>query len=380
VRVLLVDQSRDRATLVAARNLARAGFTVGTGAWKPSFASTSRYAHRHHEIHECEGDEDRFVADIATAVKEGGYDIVFCSYDIGLLTLSRRRSEIAPALWPYAPLSVVQRAFDKLDLARSAQAAGLHAPHTKLADDRALAGWQGPVVVKARTHAPKRFATGVFASAAQGRELVNQIRSEGGEPLLQERMTGRMGAVAVVVGRDGQVITEVHQQALHTWPADAGDTVRGQIVAVDPELSRGVRALVKDLGWLGLVQVEFMRDRDGAPHITDFNGRFYGSMALATGAGVNLPALWAIHALDRDVAWPTGTSLEKRRRTVGFQWLNRDLAAARAAGPRSLLGAIALAPLASHSMWDPRDPGPAVRYLLPESLRRLRGRLGGDGD
>jgi predicted ATP-grasp superfamily ATP-dependent carboligase len=375
VRVLLVDQSRDRATLVAARNLARAGFAVGTGAWKMSFAGTSRYAHCHHEIHECEADEDRFVADIATAVEEGGYDLVFCSYDIGLLTLSRRRAEIAPALWPYAPYAVVQQAFDKLDLVRSARAAGLHAPHTEPADDRALENWQGPVIVKARTHAPKRFDTGLFSTAAQARELVQEIRAEGGDPLLQERMTGKMGAVVIVVGHKGQIVTELHQRAFHTWPPDAGDTVRGQIVASDPELSRGVRALLKDLGWRGLAQIEFVRDEDGVPHITDFNGRFYGSMALATGAGVNLPALWAIHALGRNGFWPEEASLDARRRSAGFQWLNRDLAAARAAGTLSLLGAIAVAPFTSHSMWDPHDPGPAVRYLLPEGLRRLRGRL-----
>src|ERR1700679_998786 len=117
VRALVVDQSRDRATLVAVRSLAAAGFTVGTGAYKPSFASTSRHAQRHYTGRECEDDEDRFVADIAAAVQEGGYDVVFCSYDVGLLTLSRRRAEIEPAVWPYAPHEVVRRAFDKLEMA-----------------------------------------------------------------------------------------------------------------------------------------------------------------------------------------------------------------------------------------------------------------------
>jgi hypothetical protein len=105
--------------------------------------------------------------------------------------------------------------------------------------------------------------------------------------------------------------------------------------------------------------------------VTDFNGRFYGSMALATGAGVNLPALWAQLALGGRPTAP------RPRRSAGFQWLNRDLPAARAQGPRALLGALAAAPVASHSMWSPRDPWPALRYLIPEALRRLRSRLGG---
>ncbi len=371
MRALLVDQSRDRATLVAARNLGAAGFFVGTGAYKPSLASTSRYAHRHHEVHECEEDEDRFVADIAAAVAQGGYDIVFCSYDVGLLTLSRRRSEIAPAIWPYPPQEVVERAFDKLEMGRAARAAGLHAPPTEPAGPQALEAWKGPVVVKARAHVPKRFDTGLFLVPEQARGLVEEIRAGGGEPLLQERMSGQMGAVVVVAGRDGELVAEIHQEAVHTWPPDAGDTVLGRIVPPDPELSRGVRALVKDLGWFGLAQVEFVRDARGAANVTDFNGRFYGSMALATGAGANLPALWANQALG------IGGALTSAPRVgASFQWLNRDLAAARARGPRAVMEALAAIPTSSHSMWDARDPAPAFRYLVPEATRRLGARLG----
>jgi len=372
VRALLVDQSRDRATLVAARCLARAGHTVATGACKPSFASTSRYVHRHHEVRECEEDEDGFLADIASAVAAGGYEIVFCSYDVGLLTLSRRREEIGPAVWPYAPYPVVQRAFDKLELPRAARAAGLSAPRTEAAEEAAVAAWSGPAVVKARTHVPKRFDTALFASAADGRELIEQIRGEGGEPLLQEVLAGTMGAVVLVAGQGGEVVAEIHQEAVHTWPPGAGDTVLGRIVEPDPELSRGVRALVAELGWFGLVQVEFMRDADGVANITDFNGRFYGSMALAAGAGANLPAIWAEQALGLDSRLPTPA-----RTGAGFQWLNRDLAASWARGPRAFAGAMAAAPSCAHSMWDARDPGPALRYLPAELARRGYGRLRG---
>jgi predicted ATP-grasp superfamily ATP-dependent carboligase len=372
MRALLIDQSRDRAMLVAARSLAAAGFEVGTGAFQPSFASLSRYVRRHHTVHECSDGEDRFIADIAAAVREGGYDIVFCAYELGLLALSRRRTEIEPAIWPYAPHEVVARAFDKLELFRATQAAGLNAPHTEPATAQALEAWSGPVVVKARNHVPRRFDTGLFASAQQGRDLAAQISADGGEPLLQAPLSGRMGAVIVVVGRDGEIVSEIHQEALHTWPPGAGDTVRGLVVARDPDLSRGVHALVENLGWFGLAQIEFVRDQAGIPRITDFNGRFYGSMALATGAGANLPALWAAHALGL-----TNAPAAVARQGARFQWLNRDLAAGYAQGPRGVLGAAALAPFAAHSMWEPRDPLPAIRYLAPEGLRRLRTRVTG---
>lgn len=376
MRALLIDQSRDRSTLVAARCLARAGYEVGSAAHVRSFVSRSRYVRRHHLVRECGEDEDRFVADVAGAVAEGGYEIVFCAYEAGIMALSRRREEIAPAIWPYAEQHVVERAFDKLDLYHAVTAAGLRAPHTEAASEQALDAWEGPVVVKARQHVPRRFDTGLFDSAAQGRELAREIRRDGGEPLLQEPVHGRMGAVVIVAGRDGEVLCEVHQEALHTWPPGAGDTVRGLVVGIDPQLSRGVRELVRSLGWFGLTQVEFVRDDDGVPRITDFNGRFYGSMALATGAGANLPALWADEALGRE-----RQTLVQARRGARFQWLNRDLAAgAAAAGPRGALGALALVPFASHSMWSARDPMPAVRYLLPEAGRRLWGRVAKGGE
>jgi predicted ATP-grasp superfamily ATP-dependent carboligase len=369
MRALLIDQSRDRSNIVAARDLARAGFTVGTGAAEPSFASFSRYVTRHHLVRECAEDEDGFIADVATAVAAGGYEIVFCSYETGLLALSRRREEIAPAVWPYASAAVVARAFDKLDLFEATQAAGCNAPLTEPASDAALASWSGPVVVKARNHVPQRFDTAIFDSAAQGRALVEQIRSEGGEPLLQTPLHGRMGAVVVLVGRDGRIVAEIHQEALRTWPPGAGDTVLGEVVEPDAELSRGVHALAAELDWFGLAQVEFFRDADGRPWITDFNGRFYGSMALASGAGVNLTALWAQEALGGHVTAPVA------RVGARFQWLNRDLAAGLSSGPIGVAKAIAAAPRASHSMWDRRDPSPTYRYLVPEGLRRLRARV-----
>jgi predicted ATP-grasp superfamily ATP-dependent carboligase len=371
VRALLVDQARDRATLVAVRALAAAGFEVSTAAAQPSFASLSRHARRHHLVRECADDEDGFIADVAGAVREGGYEIVFCSYETGLMALSRRREEISPAIWPYPAYEVVRRTFDKLDLFHAVRAAGLNAPHTEPATDEALARWSGPVVVKARNHVPQRFDTALFDSAGMARELVAQTTTEGGEPLLQTPLTGRMGAVVIVAGRGGRMLAEIHQEALHTWPPGAGDTVLGRVVAPDPELSRGIAALVAELGWFGLAQIELFRAADGTVAITDFNGRFYGSMALALAAGVNVPALWAREALDLDPG-PVLIAREGAR----FQWLNRDLAAGLAEGPGALLGAIAAAPFAAHSMWDPRDPLPAARYLLPEALRRLRARAG----
>src|SRR6476646_4263590 len=205
MRALLVDQSRDRSTLAAARMLHADGWEVGTGAWRPSIASMSSLTGRHHRVEEAEGDEDRFIADIAEAVRSGGYEVVFCSYDVGLLALSRRRAEIGAAVVPYAAHEIVEASFDKLAFTRAAPAAGLGVPRTEVASDATLASWEGPVVVKARIHVPTRFDTRRFDDAEQAAPFVAELREQGGQPLLQELVGGQLGAVVVVVDRDGEV-------------------------------------------------------------------------------------------------------------------------------------------------------------------------------
>ena len=229
-------------------------------------------------------------------------------------------------------------------------------------------------MVKARNHVPQRFDTAIFDAPEQAAALVEQTVAEGGEPLLQTPLQGTMGAVVIVAGRDGEIITEIHQEAVRTWPPGAGDTVLGRVIAPDPELSRGIARLVAELGWQGPRPDRAVPGSPTAPlSITDFNGRFYGSMALAPAAGVNMPAIWARDALGLD-PWGGGPPREAR---IGarFQWLNRDLPAGWARGPAGLANAIAAAPFAAHSMWTVRT---RFRRCATWCRRRPAGSSGGE--
>jgi predicted ATP-grasp superfamily ATP-dependent carboligase len=346
------------------------GWEVGAGAWRASFASMSATTKRYHRIEAAEADEDRFIADIAAAVEEGGYEVVFCNYDAGLLALSRRRAEIGPAIVPYAAHEIVQRSFDKLAFTHAAQAAGLAVPHTLEADEATLATWPGAVVVKARIHEPKRYATRRFDSAKDAAPFVAELRADGGQPLLQECVTGQLGAVVVVVDRDGELVAEVQQRCDRSWPAGAGVTARARTITPDRELSTRVRDLVGRLEWFGLAEIEYLLDDRGVPRFTDFNGRFYGGMALAACAGVNVAGAWARLATGRAVA-----PLASQRVGARFQWLNRDLAASRQAdGVKGMATALALAPRSSHSMLARGDWSPLLRFYLPEMTRRAAAR------
>jgi hypothetical protein len=133
-----------------------------------------------------------------------------------------------------------------------------------------------------------------------------------------------------------------------------------------------VGELVRRLGWFGLAEIEYLLDDQGVPRFTELNGRFYGGIALAGRAGVNVAAAWARLATGRAVA-PSPRQLDDAR----FQWLNRDLAASRhAEGLRGVARALALAPGSAHSMFALGDLSPVLRFYLPEMGRRAASRVG----
>ena len=73
-------------------------------------------------------------------------------------------------------------------------------------------------------------------------------------------------------------------------------------------------ALVSNLGWEGIFELEMVRDQGGRFRPIDFNPRVYGSMALAESAGAPLAALWCDLLLGRELP-----SIESRA-GVRYRW------------------------------------------------------------
>lgn len=115
--------------------------------------------------------------------------------------------------------------------------------------------------------------------------------------MLRRLVAGELMAFAAVADRRSQVLAAaVQQQATHTWLGNVGVSIRACTLPVDHALGARVSALLSELGWFGIAQLQFVAPSEGEPLLIDFNGRFYGSMALAAAAGANLPAIWAAEA------------------------------------------------------------------------------------
>jgi predicted ATP-grasp superfamily ATP-dependent carboligase len=199
---------------------------------------------------------------------------------------------------------------------------------------------------------------------------------------VQEFLHGRLDSLTVVVDRDGRVVCAVQQHGSRIWPANAGPIVRTRTVAVDEQLLAAVQALLADLGWFGMAQLQFLVTEDGRRYVIDLNGRFYTSLALALAAGVNVAAVWARLALGLPVETPA-----RARPGVRFQWFTRDVKASAALpGWRAKIEPFLLAPRSVHTLWSARDPWPAVSYAAREAPQRtsrllrapLDGSLGGE--
>ena len=358
MRALIVEDGWQRGSLAATRALARAGWRVGVGAPRRGFAAASRFADAWHEVPPPEEDEGAFVAAVRAAVDVGGYELVFGAGDGEVLALSAGRNELG-ATFPYAPHEDVVRAFDKVALAEVAERVGLAVPGVG----------DAPVVVKPRRTTVRgpagealRLRAELAATHDEATERLAYLESVGAEPLVERYVQGDLTAYVAVTDPDSRIVAAVQQRASAVWPTQAGGSIRAETVPVDPALAERVAALLADLHWFGIAQVQFQQPPHGEPVLIDLNGRFYGSMALALAAGPNLPAIWAALATGRP-APAAGAA----RVGVRYHSLEPDLR-------RRNLRALGYAVGAAHGLWDVRDPRPAVQHagrLATRALRRL---------
>ncbi|MGY2076841.1 MULTISPECIES: ATP-grasp domain-containing protein [unclassified Blastococcus] len=374
-RALVLTSSRDRGALAAVRALDRAGWHVGVGSPDAGgMVAASRSSRRTHHVPRPRGHMDDFVAAVRRAVAGGGYDVVFGSGDDWMAALAVSAGSV-PAVVVHPPAEVALAALDKAELAQRATDAGLPSPRTELATPAALAGWTGPVVVKCRAHWQPglrqrlRIEARRYPDVEQARPRVRLLQDAGFEAVLQEPVDGELEALVGLL-HEGRLHGRVQQRALRLWPTPSGVTSRAVTVPVDEELAAGATRLLTGLGWSGLVQLQFLRDDDGGLRLIDLNGRFFGSMALSTAAGPNLPDAWARQALGLPLPpLPDGTA------GVRYLWTAGDLRRAAAERRGGLLadGASVLRwfPGAVSSVWDVRDPGPTLA-LAAERVRRRR--------
>ena len=207
---------------------------------------------------------------------------------------------------PFPGHEVLQQVRDKSRLEATAAAAGLATPRGLFEGTAAeLAGhrFKWPVVVKpaaagerAEDGSPRRRRGGSCAGCSTA--------LPDAEPLLvQERVQGPLVSIELVIDREGRLVARFQQVTRRTWPSAAGSIALATSVEPDEGLVSRTAAMLAELGYWGLAQVDFVETPSGFT-LLDVNPRFYRCLPLAIACGTNLPALWHAVAVGRPVGPP----------------------------------------------------------------------------
>ena len=302
-RVLVTD-AEIRKSLAVVRGLGSDFEVITASSQRPALAAWSRYS----DLHLRSAPAPEFSSWLVEAVQEHSIQILICPQEqtLCLACAVYDDLEAAGVHLSFPPLATLDKAFDKARTLRLAAEAGIPAPETIVLEtcDEAPEAAEKlgyPVVIKSRY---SNFQDGQDWVAGAGSdyartpvELADALRRLDDRlppPLLQSYVPGSGTAVFVVLDRQGRLGGRfAHRRVRDVRPTGSGSTLR-ESIAVDEELLETSLTLLEKMGWWGIAMVEFRRDeRSGEALLMEVNGRFWGSLQLATDAGVNFPRLLA---------------------------------------------------------------------------------------
>jgi D-aspartate ligase len=326
---------------------------------------------------------DRFVDDLlALGRGEAAGGVLFPTHDEAIATIGPREAEV-DALFarPWSTWSAMQRIIDKGHQHAAARAIGFPVPATVEPDDdadivAAAAELRFPMILKPR-YAPefrRRFRVQVL-EAHDAEELRRQWELAAPyRPQLSEVIPGgddRIWTLGSYRDAEGRPLASFTGRKLRQWPPRFG-TARSAEAHWDPDLAARGHALLDELGFHGISQLESKRDpRDGRDYLIEVNPRSWLWVGLATAVGVNLPYVaW------RDMAGLPAAMAPGHRSGLRWTLLTKHLAGSVSEIRRGewSVGEFArtVRPPFRDGVLDARDPRPAMA-LYGRNLRRLRG-------
>jgi predicted ATP-grasp superfamily ATP-dependent carboligase len=323
VRVLVTGGDHT-GPLAAVRALHVADYEPWVAASKPkAYAARSRAAAGVIRLPDSGADPEAFIESLITAAREFKFRVVLGGIERDLLVIASARERLGALAAATAELKIVRRITSKKTVYELAADAGLKIPTTieiDRSDLHAGSPLPMPVILKPQRSEQDMSAGGFVHSDVQRVNTAEELRRlasalPGDRWLVQSVVEGSLGAICGVAW-NGEIVCAVHQRAQRIWPADRGMSAYAQTVAPDLELEARVARLIGLLDWSGIFQVQFIH-ADGEAYLIDLNPRVYGSLALATAAGVNLPAIW--------VALVTGSAVEVPGYQIGIRYRAEEL-------------------------------------------------------
>lgn len=307
---VLVTDGANRVALAVVRALGRAGAEVAVVeqarfALKTPASFRSRFVSRHDVLPDL-GEDGAFVS--ALAERAAGYDVVLPVSTNVVLACAAQREKI-PARLPVPPVALLRRANDKSAALAVARKVGVPIPVTYAPEDdeeleEVVAGLRLPAVVKLRDDAGtilepgQRYAIG--RTADEVRRAYRSLHALKPFPLIQEKVEGPGYGVGILADK-GRVVAAFAHRRVREYPVTGGPSTVC-VSVLDDRLTGYAAAVIRELGWTGVAMVEFKKDDDY--RLMEVNPRFWGSLPLATRAGVNFPDLLCRQAMGEELGAP----------------------------------------------------------------------------
>jgi predicted ATP-grasp superfamily ATP-dependent carboligase len=366
------------------RSLGRAGVPVIACDHDPqALGLRSRYV-RPHLTRDPLADPEGFCADLAelgATLPERG--VLFCTHDEALAAIGPR--EEALARWfarPWSPWATLAPVLDKGAQHAAARRIGFPVPITVEPRDerdveRAAHELRFPMILKPR-EAPefrRRFRAQVLECRDADELRANWELAAPYGPQISEVIPGGdecLWTLGSYRDAQGRPLASFTGRKLRQWPPRFG-TARAAESRWDPDLAGRCHALLDELGFHGISQVEVKRDpRDGRDHLIEVNPRSWLWISLATACGVNIPRACWMDATGTPARWRAGHR-SGLRWTLGAKHLAASVREVRRGrwDARSALASVR--PPIVDGVLDPRDPVPALAQYA-RLARLARGR------
>ena len=230
-----------------------------------------------------------FVDHLLALAKELHLDALVPTVDEELVALAQRRSEFEAigTTLVCSTATLLEQTLDKFLLSKALEGVA-PLPETHLFDDSFVAH-SFPLIVKPRVG---RGSRGIVLVRNQ-EELDHQERSA--ELIVQEYLPGEEYSVDVLCDFEGRPLRAVPRSRVRV--RDGVATVSKTVF--DDELVDLAMTIAASLGYFGVINVQFRRNKEGLPHVLEINPRIPGTCALTIAAGVDMPWLALQLALNK---------------------------------------------------------------------------------
>ena len=235
--------------------------------------------------------EDKYSFYLSLA-KSGNYDVFMPIGDKSTNFVTIHESELKKYVkLACAPREIYIKAFNKQLTFEQAMKSGIPCPKTRR-DNQAIEDFlqevNFPIIIKPRQGLGS-IGFHKFKTVEEFRQRLNDKSFNVDDYVVQEFVDFEHRIDAnIFMDRKGQVCTSYSADVLRWFPIDAGAGVVVQTIN-EPEAIKYAGQLLRDLGWQGFANVNFMIDKNtGEPKLLEINGRIPASVKLAYMCGFNI--------------------------------------------------------------------------------------------